>query len=279
MELIPILIAIPCGLLAGGFATMLIDRIPDKTALTVASRCPQCEGRLGLGEIIPVLSWVLRRGRCRHCSSVISSAYPMVELVTASLFVLVVIEHGLDWLALPSVVLVVALVALSTIDMYVYRLPDRLVFPAIVVSAVAMIGVGFAIDRLEALPKAAAGAIGYFLLLFIAHLVSPRGMGFGDVKLALLLGLHLGWTAGSIYVGWLPVIRLVFFALFIGCVVGVAVGILVAVLRRLGRDLVPDPAAGDEPQAARRLQNSFPFGTALAAATMLLVLYPDLAIG
>ena len=279
MDLTAILVAIPCGLIAGGFVTMLVDRIPDKSPLTLSSRCPHCEHGLGIVDTIPVLSWLLRRGTCRHCAAPITAAYPVVELVTAALFVLVAVEHGLEWLALPPVILVVALVALATIDMYVYRLPDRLVFPALGVSAVAMVGVAFAIDRTEALPKAAAGALGYFLLLFIAHVISPRGMGFGDVKLALLLGLHLGWTAGSTYVGWSPVIRLVFYALLIGCVIGVAVGLFVAVLRRGGRDVAPDPEADDGEQPARLLQNSFPFGPALAAATMVLVLYPDLAVG
>ena len=279
MDLTAILVATPCGLIAGGFVTMLVDRVPDKTPLTLASRCPHCEHALGPVDTIPVVSWLLRRGTCRHCAEPITPAYPVVELVTAALFVLVAIEHGLEWLALPPAILVVALVALSTIDMYVYRLPDRLVFPALAGSAVAMVGVAFAIDRAEALPKAAAGAVGYFLLLFIAHVISPRGMGFGDVKLALLLGLHLGWTAGSTYVGWSPVIRLVFYALLIGCVIGVAVGLFVAVLRRGGHDVAPDPEADDAEQPARLLQNSFPFGPALAAATMLLVLYPDLAVG
>lgn len=203
----------------------------------------------------------------------------MLATLTAALFVLVAIEYGLDAQALPPAILVVALVALSTIDMYVYRLPDRLVFPTLAVSAAAMVVVAVVIDRTGALPRAAVGAIGCFLVLFIAQIIPPRGMGFGDVKLALLLGLHLGWTAGSTYVGWAPVIRLVFYAILVGAVIGVGVGLLVAVLRRNGRDLVPDPEADEEAPPTRLLQNSFPFGPALTAATMLLVLYPELAVG
>lgn len=278
MDVTAILLAIPLGLIAGGFATMLVDRIPDATPLTLGSRCPNCGTGLRPADTIPVVSWLLRRGRCRHCSTSITAAYPVVELVTAGLFVLIAIEHGVAWLALPPAILAVALVALATIDMSVYRLPDRIVFPTLGLSVVAMVVVALAIDRTEALPKAAAGAAGYFLLLFVAHVISPRGMGFGDVKLALLLGLHLGWTAGSTYLGWSPVIRLVFYALMIGCLLGVVVGLLVAVFRRRGRDVAPDPEADGDDQPARLLQNSFPFGPALAAATMLLVLYPDLAV-
>ncbi len=279
MDLTAILVASPCGLIGGGFATMLVDRVPDKRPLTLASRCAQCGHELGIVDTIPVLSWLLRRGTCRHCDAPITPTYPVLEIVTAALFVLVAIEYGLEAQALPPAILVVALVALSTIDMYVYRLPDRLVFPALAASAAAMVAVAVVIDRTEALPRAAVGAIGYFLVLFIAHIISPRGMGFGDVKLALLLGLHLGWTAGLTYVGWAPVIRLVFYALLVGALIGVGVGLLVAVLRRGGRDLVPDPEADEEAPPIRLLQNSFPFGPALAAATMLLVLYPELAAG
>lgn len=278
MDLTAILVAIPLGLIAGGFVTMLVDRVPDKTPLSLASRCPSCGHRLGVGETIPVISWITSRGRCAHCSAAITPAYPLVELVTTGLFVLIAIEHGLEWLALPPAILAVALVSLSTIDIYVYRLPDRLVFPALGVSAAAMVIVALAIDRAEALPRAGAGAAGYFLLLFVAHVISPRGMGFGDVKLAALLGLHLGWTAGSTYLGWSPVIRMVFYALMIGCLIGVVVGLLVALLRRRGRDLAPDPEADGDDQPANVLQNSFPFGPALAAATMVLVLYPDIAV-
>lgn len=278
MDVTAMLLAVPAGLFAGGFATMLVDRIPDQTPLSTRSRCPQCAHQLSAVDTLPVLSWIARRGRCRHCDGAITPAYPAVELVTMALFVVIAAEYGLEWLAVPPVILAVALVALSTIDMYVYRLPDRLVFRAFGLSALAMVAVALVLDRTEALPKAGAGALGYFALLLIAHLVSPRGMGFGDVKLALLLGLHLGWTAGSTYLGWTPVIRLVFYALLLGCLLGVTVGVLVAVSRRRGRDVAPDPEVDHGEAPSRLLQNSFPFGPALAAGTMVLVLFPDLVI-
>ena len=274
-----IAVAVPLGLLAGGFVTMLVDRVPDKTPLTWRSRCPHCAHTLSTLDSIPVLSWLRHRGRCRHCAMAITPAYPVVELVTTALVVTVAVRYGADWVVIPPLILVVALMALSVIDLYVYRLPDLIVFPALGVSAVAMVVVAFAIDHPEALGRAAAGALGYFGLLLVAHLISPRGMGFGDVKLALLLGLHLGWVAGSTYVGWSPVIRLVFYALLIGCFLGVVVGLGVALLRRsTGREVVADPEA-EEGQPARLLAHSFPFGPALAAGAVITVLFSDTVLG
>ncbi len=120
---------------------------------------------------------------------------------------------------------------------------------------------------------------GYFLLLLIAHLISPRGMGFGDVKLALLLGLHLGWAAGSAYVGWTAVFRFVFWAFLIGSVVGVVGGVTLAVARRvLARGVLADPEADDE-QPTRLLGNSFPFGPALAAGAVIVVMFAETVAG
>ncbi len=279
MNLLELLLAVPLGLLAGGFVTMLVDRMPDATALSWRSRCPHCSHRLSLVDTIPLISWFARRGECRHCSARITAAYPLVEAVTAGLLVLAVWQVGVTWRLLPIAVLIVALVALSVIDLYVYRLPDRLMFPSIVLSLVAIVVASMAIGYPEAIWRSLAGGIGYFVFLLIAHLISPRGMGFGDVKLALLLGLHLGFTAGSRYEEWSTVSRLVFYALFMGCVLGVVVGLSVALVRRFaGRDLVPDPEAeGDQP--AKLLQNSFPFGPALAAATLIAVLFSDAVLG
>ncbi len=283
MDTLIVILAIPLGLVVGGFVTMLVDRVPDKTPLSWGSRCPQCDHALSFGDSLPVISWLARRGRCRHCHDRITPAYPVVELITAGMFVAVAARFGAEWEVLPPLILVTSLMALSVIDLYVYRLPDRIVFPALGISAIAIVVVAFAIDRPGALGRAALGAVGFFLLLFVAHLISPRGMGFGDVKLALLLGLHLGWIAGSTYVGWSAVVRLVFYALLISSVFGVVVGLLLAVLRRgTGRDLITDPAVDSEADAGqpqRFLGNSFPFGPALATGTMIVVLFSDTVLG
>lgn len=275
MDLLVVLLAIPVGLVVGGFVTMLVDRIPDKTPLTARSRCPFCAHPLRLVDIVPVLSWFARQGRCRHCDARITPAYPAVELVTAALWVAAAAHWGWSWALLPPLVLVTSTTALSVIDMYVYRLPDRLVFPSLVVSLVVMVAAALGLDRVEAIPKALGGMALYGGFLFVMHLISPRGMGFGDVKLALLLGLHLGWTAGSVWIGWTPVFRLVFYALLVSCLAGGIGGLAIAVLRRrLSRDVLPDPEA-EEGQPRRMLAQSMPFGPALAAGTVLVVFFAD----
>jgi len=275
MDLMVILLAIPIGLVVGGFVTMLVDRIPDKAPLTLGSRCPFCEHSLGATETIPVVSWLRQRGACRHCGDPITPAYPIVEIVTMLLWVAVAAKYGWEWTVLPPLVLVTAAMALSVIDMYVYRLPDRIVFPALGLSLATIVVAGIAIDHPSAITKALGGMAIYAGLLLVMHLISPRGMGFGDVKLALLLGLQLGWAAGSVWVGWTPVIRLVFYALLLSCLTGVIGGLLIAVLRRrLAREVMPDPEASDG-QPKRLLAQSMPFGPALAAGTVVVAYFAD----
>lgn len=275
MDTAAVIAAIPVGLLVGGFVTMLVDRVPDATSLAWRSRCPFCETPLPTAQTVPVLSWFRLGGRCAHCGDRITGAYPAVEIVTALLWVAVAARFGWEWVVLPPLVMVTALLALSVIDLYVYRLPDRLTFPALVLSFVAMIPATIALERPSALTKAVGGMLIYFVILLVAHLISPRGMGFGDVKLALLLGLHLGWAAGSAYVEWAVVFRFVFYALLMAALIGVVGGIIVAVLRRiLTRDVLADPEAdGDQP--TRLLGHSFPFGPALAASTVVVVMFAD----
>ena len=194
------------------------------------------------------------------------------------LFVVVAIKFGPEWQILPPLILVAALVALSVIDLYVYRLPDLITFPAIGASLLAIVAVAVVIDRPVAIGRALLGAAVYFTLLLVAHLVSPRGMGFGDVKLSLLLGLHIGWVSGSTYVGWSPVVRLVFVALLIGSVIGVVGGLLVAMARKTGADVLVDPEAGDG-QPARLLAQSIPFGPALAVGSVIAILFSQTILG
>jgi len=272
------IIAAPVGLIVGGFVTMLVDRVPDRTRITLGSRCPYCKHDLAMSEVVPVVSWLTHRGKCRHCAHAITPAYPAVEIVTAALFVVVAAKFGANWVVIPPLVLVTSIMALSVIDLYIYRLPDLITFPAIGISLVSMIAVAIVIDRPIAIGRALIGALAYFTLLLIAHLVSPRGMGFGDVKLSLLLGLHIGWVSGSTYLGWTPVVRLVFISLLIGSVLGVTGGMTVAMLRKSGVDALADPEAVDG-QPNRLLAQSIPFGPALAAGAVIAVLFSGTLLG
>ena len=296
MDLIDAVLLALLGLVVGGLLTMVIDRVPDNLpVLRPGPRCPHCEHGLGVGEIVPVVSWVAQRQTCRHCGHRITAAYPAVEVVTAALFVAFGWRYGLQPATFSLLILVSALVALSTVDLYRYRLPDRILFPSLGLAVASIVVVSIVEGVPELIPRALVGAVVYFMLLFVPHLVSPRGMGFGDVKLALLMGLYLGWLFDDTFIG----LRLIMYALFLGAVFGVLGGVLLAVVRRVtGRDVLPDPdpepdevglggPAGDgaDPSGGVRtavaattvpvLAHSFPFGPALAAGCLIVVLFAN----
>ncbi|MYA73761.1 MAG: prepilin peptidase [Acidimicrobiaceae bacterium] len=199
----------------------------------------------------------------------------IVAASTAALWVAVTLRFGWGWQLFPPLVLVVALMALSLVDLYSYRLPDRFVFSALGLSSLAMVAGAIGSGDRRVLGYAVLGMCVYFSFLLVVHLISPRGLGFGDVKFSLLLGLNLGWVAGSSNGDWVDVVRYVFWAQLLASLIGLVGGISISVLRRrLKRDVLPDPqAVADQP--VRILAQSFPFGPALACATMTVVLLAD----
>lgn len=270
------------GLIVGGVVTMLVGRtagLVGRTAgdeaLSVRFRCGSCKARLVLCETIPLLSWVVLRGRCRYCANRISVMYPAVESATSVLWVVVFLRFGWSWHLLPPLLLVTALTALSVVDLYSYRLPDRLVFSALGLSLSAMLTTGLAAGDLSPVGFGVLGMFAYFGLMLVVHLISPRGLGFGDVKLSLLLGLNLGWAAGIMQGGLLLVLRLVFWTQFMASILGLIGGLSLGVARKkLKRSVLADPQA-DAEQPAGLLAQSFPFGPALACATMAVVLFVE----
>ena len=269
------------GLIAGGVVTMLAERIARSEALSFRFRCGSCQARLAYYEAIPLLSWLLLSGRCRYCAKKISLMYPSVEAATSALWVVVVLRFGWGWQSLAPLVLVGALLALSVVDLYSYRLPDRLVFWSLGLSLTAMLCGAVATGDLSVVGYGIVGMFVYFGFLLVVHLLSPQGLGFGDVKLSLLLGLNLGWAAGitrsdwDSVTDWVLVVRLVFWAQLLASILGLFGGLLLGVLRRkLNRDVLADPQAeGGRP--TRPLAWSFPFGPALACGTMTVVLFVE----
>ena len=145
------------------------------------------------------------------------------------------------------------LVAVSVVDLRLYRIPDRIVFPALGLTAVLMVVATLAIvrplgDAREPLEYALIGMLTYFGILFVFHVVYPKGMGFGDVKLALLMGLSMGWIASS----GPDAAYMTMIALFVGCIVGIVFGLAVRLARGRG--------------------GAFPFGPALAVGTIYVIL-------
>jgi leader peptidase (prepilin peptidase)/N-methyltransferase len=195
-----ILVALPFGLVFGSFLTVAIHRVPAGESLVrPRSRCPSCGTPLRNVDNVPIVSWVLLRGRCRSCGARIPAVYPLTELATGGLFVAVALTWEDVWVAAVLAPFLGLLVAISVIDLRTRKIPNRLVLPAVVVAAVWAVVADLAGSDLDA-ARAALGLLAYGVGLLIVALISPRGMGMGDVKLAGLIGLVLGGL-GLRYVG------------------------------------------------------------------------------
>jgi leader peptidase (prepilin peptidase) / N-methyltransferase len=202
------------GLAVGSFLNVVIHRVPDgRSLIRPGSHCPHCGAAVRNRHNIPVLGWLLLRGRCADCAAPISARYPLVEAGTAALFVAVTAHFGLSWELPAYLYLAGVAVALTVIDMDTMRLPDAIVLPsygiAIGLLTPAMIAEdGWGAGTRSLLAGAALCAL-YFAIATI-----HRGMGFGDVKLALLLGLYLG------FLGWQFLAVGAFAGFLLGGVVG-----------------------------------------------------------
>jgi prepilin signal peptidase PulO-like enzyme (type II secretory pathway) len=180
--------ALPPALALGSFLNVVAARLPEgRSLLRPPSSCLSCGTQVALRDNVPLLSFLLLRGRCRSCGERISARYPAVELLTALLVAGCFLRFGLSGKAFLAAFFVSVLVVLSAIDFERRILPDKIVLPAAVVVLAAQ--VALAPDRWLEWTLAALGAS---LFLFAALLAYPRGMGMGDVKLCLLLGAMLG---------------------------------------------------------------------------------------
>ena len=191
------------GLFVGSFLNVVIYRVPrQESVVTPRSRCPQCETQLAWYDNVPAVSWVALRGRCRTCEARVSVRYPLIELTTAVLFGVMAWRFGPVW-ELPAFLYLAAVgVALAAIDLDVRRLPDVIVLPSYGVAA-ALLGVPALVDgEYMALVRMVAGGAALYAFYYVLMVVRPGGMGFGDVKLAGVLGMYLAWLSwGSLVVG------------------------------------------------------------------------------
>jgi leader peptidase (prepilin peptidase) / N-methyltransferase len=214
------------GLAVGSFLNVVIHRVPrGDSVVAPRSHCPGCGSGIRPRDEIPVLSWVLLRARCRDCDEPISARYPLVELLTAAVFVALTIKFGVS-AALPAYLYLGAVgVALALIDLDTKRLPDALTLPSYPVG-VGLLGLAMvSSDSWTPLLRGLLGLAAMYAFYFLLRFLYPRGMGFGDVKLAGVLGLYtafLGW--GSWTVG-----------LFGGFVLGGVVSIGLVLAGRAGR--------------------------------------------
>ena len=219
------------GLAIGSFLNVVAHRVPDgKSVVSPPSACPACGTPIARRDNIPVVSWLLLRGRCRVCSEPISTRYPIVELATGMAFIATAFVVGFVW-TLPAYLWFVALtVGLTITDFDHFRLPNRILLPG-TVAGVGLLTGGAALDgRISDIPEALASGAGYFLLMLVIALVARGGFGFGDVKLAFILGVFVG------YDGWALTVLSAFGGFFIGGAVSI---LLIATRIRSRKDFIP----------------------------------------
>ena len=205
------------GLVIGSFLNVVVWRVPrGESVASPPSACPSCGRPIRPRDNIPVLSWLFLRGRCRDCLARISVRYPVVEAGTAILFALVAVRLGLS-AALPAYLYLAGIaVALALIDLDTHRLPNAIVLPSYPVIALLLTVASWAEGDWSALLRAAIGGVVLWLLYFLMAVVYPAGMGFGDVKLAGLIGSALAWL------GWGPLVVGAFAAFLLGGLFAVA---------------------------------------------------------
>ena len=214
------------GLLIGSFLNVVIHRVPrGESVVSPPSACPGCRREIRPRDNVPVVSWLLLRGRCRDCSTTISARYPLVEAGTALLFGVMALRFGLDPV-LPAYLYLAAVgLALALIDLDCRRLPDALTLPSYPVSLLLLAAAAGAGSDSGELLRAVLGGVAMLSVYFALWFAYPAGMGFGDVKLAGVLGMYTGWIGwGSWAVG-----------LFLGFFLGGLFGILLIVGRKGGR--------------------------------------------
>ncbi len=210
------------GAIVGSFLNVCIHRLPRReSVVTPASRCPRCATPIRWYDNIPLVSFLVLRGRCRACKAAISWRYPLVEATTVLLFLLAWTRFGLTLEGARAAILASALLVVALIDLDHRIIPDRVTLPGIVMG---LLMAGFLP------PRIVSSAVGTLLgggLFYLIALASRGGMGGGDIKLAAMLGAFLGWQAGLL-------------AIFLGVLAGGMVGTALLLLRLRGRkDAIP----------------------------------------
>jgi leader peptidase (prepilin peptidase)/N-methyltransferase len=237
------------GLVVGSFANVCIHRLPrGESVVSPPSRCPGCGARIEARDNLPVLGWLLLRGRCRRCRAPISWRYPAVEATNGLLWLALAVLHGARWSTAVEMALVTALLILSLIDFDHQILPDVITLPGI--------GLGLAVSFLPEWPVSpvtafAAAAGGWLAFAVVAKAYEKargvEGLGQGDWKLAAMLGAFLGWQKMLLTV-------------LLASVAGTVVGLLAIALR--GRDM----------------RYALPLGTFLGVSGTLVVFVGDLLL-
>jgi leader peptidase (prepilin peptidase) / N-methyltransferase len=232
------------GLLIGSFLTVVVDRVPrGGSVMAPPSACGACGSRLTALDLVPVASWLVLRGKCRHCGNPIGVEPIVIELANASIFVLFALRFGADPVLPAFCILGAALVALVWIDLREFRLPREITYTAFVLSLIVIAIAALVDDRPRKIYESLLGAGIALAIMWVIYVASRGGMGDGDVRLAPLLGLHLGYlNPGIVPIG-----------LFLGFLIGAVVGVVMMATSKAGR------------------KTALPFGPFLAVGTVLAV--------
>lgn len=221
------------GLLVGSFLNVVIWRVPrGQSVVAPPSACPSCSSVIRWFDNVPVASWLFLRGKCRNCKTGISARYPLVEALTALVFLLttwrIVGSGNFNIFELCAFLYLAALgVALAFIDLDTHKLPNKIVLPAYIVVPILLVGANVLTGWDWALAiRTLLGCVVLYAFYFVLCVVG--GMGFGDVKLAGVLGLSLGWL------GWEYVVVGGFLPFIVGGVFSVALLLLKRATRKSG---------------------------------------------
>ena len=231
MSLVTPVVAGVVGVAIGPGLGVLVDRVPRRASLRGRpTRCGTCDATSARLDLVPVVGWIGRRGRCAGCGARISLRYPLVEAGSGVLFVAAAVRLGSTWQLPAFCVFFASLLALSVIDLEHLIIPNRIVYPTLA-TIIPLLALAAAADgSWGQLQDAAIGGAAGFGALLAIHLVSPGGMGFGDVRLAGLIGVMLGWLG----------LRYLLLALFIAFLLAAVVGVgLIVTGLRSRRDAVP----------------------------------------
>jgi len=214
-----VVIAVVYGLIIGSFLNAWAWRLAHGEKITAGrSHCPKCGAQIRAYDNVPLVSWLLLRGRCRDCGAAISRRYPVGEALTAVLFAALAAYDGLSLLLIPHLLFVSVMLLVSQVDLEKRIIPDVVILSAAAIGVPLMIWLGP--GPWWEWPLAGVGAAGFLLLISEAYyrLRHVEGMGFGDVKMALCMGVYLGVTV-------VP-------ALFLGFLSGAVIGVALIFLRK-----------------------------------------------
>ena len=216
------------GLIVGSFSNVCIYRIPKNESIVYpASHCPKCRSKIKPVDNIPLLSFILLKGRCRNCKSKISIQYPIVELVTGLIYLIIYLIYGLSIQTLVYIILSSALIIIAFIDLNEEIVPDVISLPGIVIGFI----LSFFVPYISFINSALGVFVGGGIILIIGMagsvIFKKEAMGGGDVKLAAMIGAFLGW-------------RYIVISLFLGFFVGALAGIILILSKIKNReDAIP----------------------------------------